>query len=323
MAETTIPGTGDTSEAGWRDLFDRADGIVSDTTGTGLRVTADGSSTTVSILAGRSLVQGFHYESDATITKALGSLGTQPTAGQERYSRIVLRLDLSTFDATVEAITGTPATIGSAVIPSLVRDASDYDLPLAVVRQEGVAAVSQTDITDQRGWIGGDYLIPASGDLPSSPSLGTVVRQSGRNLRRELVGSTSATLGSPGWVTQGAVAGSGTRSADDIVAEDVTAAVTSVSLSNAGVGRQVLVMGTLRYRQNVTSGNVTVWVTVDGVTVGTTGPFVEPVSDEDQFVTVHGVGTSTSASPSVVLRAVTTEGTLTVRTTSRVTATAL
>lgn len=77
-----------------------------------------------------------------------------------RYTAIVLRLDISGRDITVEMIDGEAASTPSK--PSIVRNGSYYDLLLAYVYvPAGATSISQANIEDQRanttycGWVTG------------------------------------------------------------------------------------------------------------------------------------------------------------------------
>lgn len=164
-------------------------GIIEDYTTTSWRVTSDGSSTTVTVgaVGNRAEVKGRRAEQTAQETVVLSTV----SVGQERYTRIVLRLNLATDEVSVFAILGSAAASGSAVAPSIVRDtgsSGSWDLPLALVRQSGTSAITQGQITDERTWVG-PYVL-CSGTLASLPPmpLGSTARRNGRLFSRESVG---------------------------------------------------------------------------------------------------------------------------------------
>ena len=77
-----------------------------------------------------------------------------------RYTAIVLRLDISGRAISIETIDGTPASTPSK--PAIVRNGSYYDLLLAYVYVgAGVTSITQANIEDQRantvycGWVTG------------------------------------------------------------------------------------------------------------------------------------------------------------------------
>jgi hypothetical protein len=154
----------------WRQLH-RRDGVLDDTAGTALKVTATGSNTSVTVAAGRAIVQG-HLGAD-TNSEAfdIGALGTQPTSGQTRIDLVVLRLNPSTKTIARTVLTGAPASSG-ATAPALTRSASaSWDMPLARVTRVGPVAVSQAMITDLRPHCGHHLgQLPVSTDVTATYS---------------------------------------------------------------------------------------------------------------------------------------------------------
>ena len=105
---------------------------------------------------GRAMVNGKWVKNTAPIAVTLNAAHVL----LNRYTAIVLRLDISGRDITVEMIDGEAAS--SPTKPSIVRNGSYYDLLLAYVYVgAGVTSISQANIEDQRanttycGWVTG------------------------------------------------------------------------------------------------------------------------------------------------------------------------
>ena len=135
------------------------EGLISDgvyeNVGNGLIVTAT-SGMIVQVGTGRALLSSKWVKNDAPVSLTIN----QANAILPRYTGIVLRLDVSSRDITLEMIDGTPAS--TPVKPSITRNAQYYDLLLAYVYVgAGVTSISQADIEDTRadtascGWVTG------------------------------------------------------------------------------------------------------------------------------------------------------------------------
>lgn len=111
---------------------------------------------TLSIGSGRAWVKNKWAKNDANITITLNPAHVT----LNRYTAIVLRNDFTTRDITLEMIDGENAS--SPTKPSIVRNASMYDLCLAYVYVgAGATNITQANITDMRpdntvcGWVTG------------------------------------------------------------------------------------------------------------------------------------------------------------------------
>lgn len=111
---------------------------------------------TLSIGSGRAWVKNKWAKNDANITITLNPAHVT----LKRYTAIVLRNDFTTRDITLEMIDGENAS--SPTKPSIVRNASMYDLCLAYVYVgAGATTITSANITDMRpdntvcGWVTG------------------------------------------------------------------------------------------------------------------------------------------------------------------------
>lgn len=111
---------------------------------------------TLSVGSGRAWVKNKWAKNDANITITLNPAHVT----LNRYTAIVLRNDFTTRDITLEMIDG--ANASSPTKPSIVRNASMYDLCLAYVYVgAGATNITQANITDMRpdntvcGWVTG------------------------------------------------------------------------------------------------------------------------------------------------------------------------
>lgn len=111
---------------------------------------------TLSIGSGRAWVKNKWAKNDANITITLNPAHVT----LNRYTAIVLRNDFTTRDITLEMIDG--ANASSPTKPSIVRNASMYDLCLAYVYVgAGATTITSANITDMRpdntvcGWVTG------------------------------------------------------------------------------------------------------------------------------------------------------------------------
>lgn len=111
---------------------------------------------TLSVGSGRAWVKNKWAKNDANITITLNPAHVT----LNRYTAIVLRNDFTTRDITLEMIDG--ANASSPTKPSIVRNASMYDLCLAYVYVgAGATTITSANITDMRpdntvcGWVTG------------------------------------------------------------------------------------------------------------------------------------------------------------------------
>ena len=131
-----------------------SDGIYEDVGDAFQVLAATGMNVTVG--TGRAMLNGKWAKNTAAITLTLNDAH----ALLNRYTAIVLRLDISNRAVSVEMIDGTAASTPTK--PAIVRNASYYDLLLAYVYVgAGVTAITQANIEDQRantiycGWVTG------------------------------------------------------------------------------------------------------------------------------------------------------------------------
>lgn len=125
------------------------DGLVSngvyESVGGALQVLA-GSGMTVNVQTGRGLINCKWLKNDAVLTLNI----TQAHAILNRYTAIVLRLDIANRLMTITTKDGTNAS--SPVKPAMQNDASKVELCLAYVYVgAGVSSISQSNIEDMRG----------------------------------------------------------------------------------------------------------------------------------------------------------------------------
>lgn len=134
------------------------DGLISngvyESVGGALQVTA-GSGMTVNVASGRGIINCKWLNNDAVVNLTI----TQANAILNRYTAVVLRLDIVNRLMTITTKDGTPAS--SPVKPSMQNDGSAVELCLAYVYVgAGVTSISQSNITDMRaselcGWVTG------------------------------------------------------------------------------------------------------------------------------------------------------------------------
>lgn len=112
----------------------------------------------LSINIGRAWIKGRWYINDTIFTSFV--VPTAPTGDRSRIDRIVLRLDISVEERSINLVylTGTVGT--SPTAPSLTRTDEVYEIALADIKvNPNVTSITQSDITDQRanadlcGWI--------------------------------------------------------------------------------------------------------------------------------------------------------------------------
>lgn len=110
-----------------------------------LAVSADGSTMSVTLPAGRAWINGYHYRNDGALALPVANAD----GVLNRKDTIVLRLDINARSITAQVLQGTPAS--SAIAPTIVRTAEQYDLKLCEVSiPAGTTAITQALITDMR-----------------------------------------------------------------------------------------------------------------------------------------------------------------------------
>lgn len=98
---------------------------------------------TVSIAAGKAVINGYNYENTAALTK------TAETVTANRIDRVVIRLDMTNRQITVAIKKGTAAT--SPTAPALVQNADIWELGIADINlAAGTTTITAAMITDLR-----------------------------------------------------------------------------------------------------------------------------------------------------------------------------
>lgn len=184
MAEESWPNAGHNSGAVTTVEYEQlahptgGDGIVGSTADTSV-VYADGAGTrVVKVRAGkRAVVRGFAWYSGAADI-SMPSL-TANSSGSVRVDLIVLRLDRSNGEVTLEAVTGTPG----AGAPNPTQDAGTsgvWELPLAQVTvADGATTLAAGTVARREFYLGEQAVTaPASVTVPHAPT--RIRQQSGR-----------------------------------------------------------------------------------------------------------------------------------------------
>lgn len=119
-----------------------------------LQVTANGESMTVSVQAGRGIIDCHWLSNDAPYDIVISA----SNALQDRIDAVVMRYNVLNREIVLAVKTGTPAS--SPVAPTMLRTEATREYCLATVKvNKGVIVISQSDITDTRansdicGWI--------------------------------------------------------------------------------------------------------------------------------------------------------------------------
>lgn len=171
-----VDSSGKMYQSGWRVMHAGAlpDGVIGDRTGNGLKVTAAGSNTTITVQPGTGLVQGAVYEMTTVKSIDLATVGTQPTGTQKRVDRVVLRYSPDATPASarlsVAVVTGTPAA--SPGVPSTAVNttgAGSYEVEIGRVLRTAGTAIAQADITDTRPFV---RHVAVSPNAPAAPQRG-------------------------------------------------------------------------------------------------------------------------------------------------------
>lgn len=332
MAESTFPGSLNTFRDEWAFLMG-GDGVIEDYDGLSYRTTASPTLPQITVAPGRCRVAGFYHYLDApktisTTTDLPGGVAA-PGANQKRVDRTVVRYDWSKpvdEAATVEVVHGSVVSLSAVDTVSLKPLTREYgnvwETPLSYYSVPQGGVVRAQDIINAKVWATtiesfGDYLEPEFSPAPIGR-----IRQKGGYIYMRTGGDGQA----PVWtdVNPGASASFNRRANDDVVPANTDAVVTSTSLFLTSPS-QVLADGILRFSQEVTTGNVSIWLTINGNVSGTPLAIVAGVGE--QIIPVQALGASpytpNGATNSVVLRARTTAGNLRVRAGSTVRAVAL
>jgi hypothetical protein len=110
-----------------------------------LGVTADGSTMSVTLPAGRAWINGYLYRNDGPLTLVVDNAD----GVLNRIDIIVLRWDINARSITAQVVKGTPAS--SATAQAITRSVEQYDLKLAEISiPAGTTAITQSLITDCR-----------------------------------------------------------------------------------------------------------------------------------------------------------------------------
>ena len=166
-----------------------ASGVVGAPGDANLQVFANSSGREVHVRAGRACVRGHWYRLDAQTTLAIGA----NASGNPRIDRVVLRLDPSADEVTVEVLQGTAASSPSA--PALTQtDTGTFEVSLAQVAvANGAAAISSGNVTDERTFTSVPYTPALSSLRPANPVKGQRVYETDTGLSKVYNGSA--------WVT--------------------------------------------------------------------------------------------------------------------------
>lgn len=168
MAVTSYPFDSQTTTENQYSRFFReikSTGVVGDVASNALQVTATGSGMGLAIAPGAAAVRGHYVSSDAIASKTLG-VGVSLA----RVDVVVLRLDPTLNQITIEVVAGTP---GSGV-PALTQT-SDliYEFPLAQIAVGvSVTTISNGNITDLRFFGGDEVGIWTTALRPAAPRTG-------------------------------------------------------------------------------------------------------------------------------------------------------
>ncbi|GAA3473880.1 hypothetical protein [Nonomuraea roseola] len=169
MAERSYPFDGGDgafiSEADWEAMASvwQDDGIIGDPSGAQLSITSQGVAGTLTAVAGRAVIRGFHYSLDANMGVSY-TLNTH--ASLSRPDLVVLRLDRGLNKVAVAVKEGVPG--GSTPTPTTSETV--YEMPLASVSvPPNSAPVVQSGITDVRGFVSRGVRVVRNGAVPTEP----------------------------------------------------------------------------------------------------------------------------------------------------------
>lgn len=155
MAELSLPWANQSivDDDQWEPLngYGGDDGVITEINPNALKVTADGSSATVTMAAGTARLTGRIYITDQPVAIA----NIPVSAGQNRIDRIVLAVNRGSQTIVPTRIQGTPG----AGAPTIDNPPSGVTyMPIAQVRRRAdVGTISSDDITDER-WLLGQRL---------------------------------------------------------------------------------------------------------------------------------------------------------------------
>lgn len=170
MTQSSYPFDGQpTSESQYSQLFRefQDSGVVPTGGSLDLRVQADGSGMNVSVGSGFAIVRGHAYLSTETEV-----LPIAPASSSTRIDSVVLRLDPTANEITVEIVQGTPGDQA----PSLTQTSSDiYEVRLAdVMIRSSDVVVDSGSVTDRRAYVGTRVGRWSQSNRPSQPRIGQI-----------------------------------------------------------------------------------------------------------------------------------------------------
>lgn len=146
----------DVTEDKWRAMMRRGNiaGTVKNA-GSELKVFADSTGRQVKIPVGEVVIESYWGTNNTTKTMAI----TANATGSTRYDLVIARADWVNDVVQFDVLTGT------TVPPTLTRDASKWEVPLAVVTVgNGVSTINPADVADARQW-GGPPVMTVTDDF--------------------------------------------------------------------------------------------------------------------------------------------------------------
>jgi hypothetical protein len=138
------------TEAGWQ-AMQRRTGVPGVIRGSLNELLCFGDSTgrQVKVMSGEAWAEGFWGATTGTNTLAIAA----NASGNTRKDLVVWRINVTTNLIELDVITGTPSA--TPVIPSLTRNSSIYESPIAVVTVvNGAVTIASADVLDVRWWGG-------------------------------------------------------------------------------------------------------------------------------------------------------------------------
>jgi len=162
-----------------------ATGVVGAPGDANLQVFANSSGREVHVRSGRACVRGHWYRLDAQTTLTIAA----NASGNPRIDRVVLRLDPSADEVTVEVLQGTAASSPSA--PALTQtDTGTFEVSLAQVAvANGAASIGSGNVTDERTFTSVPYTPALSSLRPASPVKGQRIYETDTGLDKVWNGS--------------------------------------------------------------------------------------------------------------------------------------
>lgn len=147
-------------EDGWRAMMRRGNiaGVVRNQASEMLTF-GDSTGMQCKISAGEVVIESHWGQLTATKTQTIAS----NASGSTRLDLVIARADFVGNRIEYDVIQGTPS--GSPVVPTLTRNTSKWEIPLAVVKViNGAATINAADVTDARQW-GGPPVTTATDDF--------------------------------------------------------------------------------------------------------------------------------------------------------------